>query len=115
MAKKDTQTQVTAAVADSKIDAIKQLIFGDNIAEYSQEFETLKNELEQRRQELTDLVDDTRKELMSAIDNLGTDLNIRISDLEESIHQRTTQLDKTKLDKNVLGDLLIKLGEKIQS
>lgn len=115
MAKKGTQPTVATAQADSKIDAIKQLIFGDNIAEYSQEFDTLKKELEQRRQELSDFIDDTRKELMGAIDNLGTDLNIRISDLEESIHQRTENLDNTKLDKSVLGDLLIKMGEKIQS
>lgn len=115
MAKKDIQNNSKVAAADSKIDAIKQLIFGDNIAEYSQEFETLKNELEQRRQELTGFIDETRKELMRAIDNLGTDLNIRISDLEESINQRTEDLDTKKLDKSILGDLLIKLGEKIQS
>lgn len=115
MAKKAAQPNNAALQADSKIDAIKQLIFGDNIAEYSQEFETLKSEIEQRRQELSDFIDDTRKELMGAIDNLGTDLNIRISDLEESINQRTEDLDKTKIDKNVLGDLLIKMGEKLQS
>jgi len=115
MAKKETQPKNTAALADSKIDAIKHLIFGDNIEEYSQEFDTLKKELEQRRQELTDYIDDTRKELMGAIDNLGTDLGIRISDLEESLNERTENLDKTKIDRSQLGNLLIKMGEKIQS
>lgn len=110
MAKKDDTLQ-----ADSKIDAIKQLIFGENMAEYSQEFETLKKELEQRRQELTDFIDDTRKELMGAIDNLGTDVNIRISDLEEGLNEKTETLEAQKMDRSQLGDLLIKMGEKIKS
>ncbi|MEP0263191.1 fructose 1,6-bisphosphatase [Dokdonia sp.] len=101
--------------ANSKIDAIKQLIFGENMAEYSQEFDTLKKELENRRRELSDYIDDTRKELMTAIDNLSTDVNIRISDLEESLNDKTTSLDEKKVDKSQLGNLLIKLGESIKA
>ena len=115
MAKKDIKEQIPPVDANSKIDAIKQLIFGENMAEYSQEFDTLKKELEKRRQELSDFIDDTRKELMVAVDNLGTDLNIRISDLEEAINDKTENLSKSKIDKSQLGDLLIEMGEKIKS
>ena len=51
MTKKNLENNAEVTNTDSKIDAIKHLIFGDNIAEYSQEFETLKNDLEKRRQE----------------------------------------------------------------
>lgn len=108
------QADPTLLEANSKIDAIKQLIFGENMAEYSQEFDTLKKELEQRRQELSDYIDDTRKELMTAIDNLSTDVNIRISDLEEALNDKTGDLDAKKVDKSQLGSLLIKLGENIK-
>lgn len=115
MAKKDVKTNAAPMQADSKIDAIKQLIFGENMAEYSQEFETLKKELAQRRQELSDFIDDTRKELMGAIDNLSTDVNIRISDLEDSLNEKAETLENKKVDRSQLGDLLIKMGEKIKS
>jgi len=115
MAKKETSASTTSVEANSKIDAIKQLIFGENMAEYSQEFDTLKKELEQRRQELSDFIDDTRKELMGAIDNLSTDLNIRISDLEDALNEKANNLDNKKVDRFQLGDLLIKMGEKIKS
>lgn len=115
MAKKDAQKAAPPIQSDSKIDAIKQLIFGENMAEYSQEFETLKKELAQRRQELSDFIDDTRKELMSAIDNLSTDVNIRISDLEDSMNEKTDTLENKKVDREQLGDLFIKMGEKIKS
>lgn len=115
MAKKAVENNQNVVNTESKIDAIKHLIFGDNIAEYSQEFDTLKKELEKRRQELSDFIDDTRKELMTAIDNLGTDVNIRISDLEESLNEKAEKLETKKVDRSQLGDLLIKMGEKIRS
>ncbi len=99
----------------SKIEAIKNLLFGENIAEYNQEFEDLKKDLEKRRTELLDYIDDTRKELMTAIDSLGTDVNIRISDLETSILDKTEELNKTKMSKESLGDLLIQLGTKVKA
>ena len=115
MAKKDNPDIPKQQEANSKIDAIKQLIFGENMAEYSQEFDTLKKELAQRRQELSDYIDDTRKELMTAIDSLSTDVNIRISDLEEALNDKAEALDAKKVDRSHLGDLLIKLGEKIKA
>lgn len=114
MGKKDDQELTTKEAANTKIDAIKQLIFGDNMAEYSQEFDTLKKEIEKSKEELTAYIEDTRKDLMTAIDNLSTDVNIRISDLEESMNDRTDALDNKKVDKAQLGDLLIALGENIK-
>jgi len=35
---------------------------------------------------------------------------IRISDLEESLRDKTDDLREKKVDKTVLGDLLVKLG-----
>jgi len=36
----------------SKIEVIKNLIFGENIAEYNSEFESLKKEIDSKRKEL---------------------------------------------------------------
>ena len=65
----------------SKIETIRDLIFGDNMTEYNSEFESLKKDLRAKRQELEDFIEATKKELHHAIDNLGTDVNIRITDL----------------------------------
>ncbi|WP_108867472.1 fructose 1,6-bisphosphatase [Aquimarina aquimarini] len=97
----------------SKIEAIKNLIFGENIAAYNSEFEKVKKEITSKKKDLEDLIDDTRKELFQAIDNLSTDLNIRITELEDNLADKTDMLDNKKVDKKVLGDLLINLGEKI--
>ena len=65
-----------------RLEAIKNLIFGENIQQIDQEFQAIKNHIEKRKEELEDFIAETRKELNSTIDNLATDLNIRITDLE---------------------------------
>jgi len=97
----------------SKIEAIKNLIFGENIAAYNSEFEMVKKDISNKKKELEDFIEDTRKELNQAIDNLSTDINIRITELEDNLTDRVDVLDSKKVDKETLGDLLIALGEKI--
>ncbi len=97
----------------SKIDAIKQLLFGENIQEYNSEFEAVKADILKKKKQLEGVIDDVRSELMKSIDNLSTDVNIRITDLETTINDKVDDLDQKKLDRNVLGELFISLGEKI--
>ena len=117
MAKKNTpeaSQEIPASLeVNSKIDAIKQLIFGDNIQAYDSEFEALKEDIKKKKEALESLIDEVREELLKNIDNLGTDINIRITELESSLEDKMDNLDDKKLDRKILGDLLMKLGEKI--
>ena len=97
----------------SKIDAIKQLIFGENIQEYNSEFEAVKQDILKKKKDLEDLIDTVKSELLQNIDNLSTDINIRITELENTLEDKADALDDKKLDRKLFGDLLIKLGEKI--
>ena len=118
MSKSNTKTKpenINGNILDnsSKIDAIKNLIFGDNIQEYDSEFQAVKDDIVSKKQELENLIDETRSELMQAIDSLSTDLNIRITDLEDALNKRVDSIDDKKLDRKQLGKLLMNLGEKI--
>ena len=44
---------------------------------------------------------------------MSTDVNIRITELEDKLEDRIEQLDSEKLNKKLLGNLLIELGEKV--
>lgn len=116
MAKKETtENQQLPDIANSKIEAIKNLIFGENIQEYNHEFDTLKADITKKREEMLSYVDDARKEIMTAVDNLSTDVNIRISDLEQSLDEKAQDLDNRKVSRDSLGDMLIRLGENIKA
>ena len=97
----------------SKLEAIKDLIFGENIKEYDSEFEFLKKDILKKKEELKSLINETHQELNTLIDNTSTDLNIRITALEDSIVDKTEDLAATKVDKKTLGQLLVKLGNQI--
>lgn len=99
--------------ASSKIDLIKNLIFGENIQEYNSEFEALKKDILDKKKVLEELIEEVRTDLNTAIDSVSTDVNIRVTELEEKLEDRIEQIDSEKLDKKLLGNLLIELGEKV--
>ncbi len=115
MAKNDNSTNNNVNDSTSKIDAIKQLIFGENIQEYNHEFEAVKLDILKKKKELESLLDDVKAELLQNIDNLSTDINIRITELENTLEDKADALEEKKLDRKLFGDLLIKLGEKISN
>ncbi len=106
--KKETTTNV-----NSKIDAIKELIFGENIQAYNSEFESVKADILAKKQELQDLISTVESELLKNIDNLSTDINIRVTDLENTLNDKLSDLDDKKASRKMLSDLFIKLGQNI--
>ncbi|WP_339893866.1 fructose 1,6-bisphosphatase [uncultured Algibacter sp.] len=97
----------------SKIDAIKELIFGENIQAYNSEFEGVKADILAKKEELQNLISTVESELLQNIDTLSTDINIRITDLENSVNDKLDNLDNKKVNRKLLSELFIKLGEKI--
>lgn len=97
----------------SKIETIRNLIFGENIEEYNSEFEALKSDILKKKKILEDLVEEVRQDLKTAIDNVAIDVNIRITELESKIDEKFENSEADNLDKSVLGKLLIELGEKV--
>lgn len=97
----------------SKIELIKNLIFGENIQAYNSEFDALKRDILDKKNALEALIEEVRTELSSAIDTVATDVNIRITELEDKLEDKIEQLDSDKLDKKMLGNFLIELGEKL--
>ncbi len=118
MGKNDTIEEVvqlnrTQDEAASKIETIRNLIFGDNIKEYNSEFESLKSDILKKKKILEDLVEEVRKDLKTAIDDVAIDVNIRITELENKIEEKVENLETDKVDRNTLGKMLMELGEKV--
>jgi hypothetical protein len=113
--KKATEPSNTTIDSASKIEAIKNLIFGENMVQYDTEFDTIRKDLQKKKEHLENYIDEVRNELMQSIDSLSTDVNIRITDLEDALNARTDALSEKKVDRKELGKLLINLGEKISS
>lgn len=105
-----TRAQDTSA---SKIETIRDLIFGENIQEYNSEFESLKSDILRKKKILEDLVEEVRQDLKTTIDNVAIDANIRITELENKIEEKVENLEADKVDRATLGKMLMELGEKV--
>lgn len=97
----------------SKIETIKNLLFGETIDAYDLEFEALKKDILAKKKVLEDMVEEASAELKLAVDSVATDVNIRISELEKNLENKIENLEEDAVDRRVLGKLLIELGEKV--
>ena len=97
----------------SKIEVIKNLIFGETIQAYDAEFESLKSDILEKKKVLEDLVEEIRNDLNTTLDSVATDVNIRITELEKNLDAKIEDIGEEKVNKKVLGKLLVDLGEKI--
>lgn len=97
----------------SKIDIIKNLILGDTIQTYDKELEVLKNDILEKKKVLEDLVEEIRNDLNTTLDSVSTDVNIRITELEKNLSEKIDDIGTDKVNKKMLGKLLVDLGEKI--
>ena len=100
---------------DAKIEAIKEIIFGENIKEIENEFQQTKQHIQEQRETLEAQVNNLRKELDKNLQQLAQDIQQQISKLQEEV---TTKLDKVKTDsadRVALGKLLEDVGKKLQS
>ncbi len=98
----------------SKIETIKNLIFGDSLHNLENEFETLKADILAKRKELHDLMDESRTSLQKAIDDVSDDVHARLTQLEGKLSDRIGDIEKSAMDGNELGDLLVELGKRIK-
>ncbi len=99
--------------SQQRLEAIKNLIFGENIEQINSDFDTIKKLIEKRKEELELFIEETSKDLNTLIDNLSTDVNIRITDLEENLNEKIDVLNHNKVDRSMLGKLFVSMGEKI--
>lgn len=101
------------ALSKSKIEVIKNLIFGENIQAYNTEFEKLRKDILNKKKSLESLIEEVRSELQSSIDDVSSDVNDRLNSLEERLENKIDDIESGVVQKEDLGNLLIQLGEKI--
>lgn len=100
---------------DPKLDAIKQIIFGENMVEYDQKFTDVLNQLNEAKQQLESQIKDTEAEINKVIAAFKKDFENRSSKIESTLEKEITRLDDKKTDRKALGKMLQNIGEKLQA
>ncbi len=109
---KDNNTSKNAN--DAKIDAIKQLIFGENIEQYDEEFKAIRDNIHAAQQQMNERLENTAAELKKLIETIQNEQDQKLNELKSQMDEEVKDLKNTKLDRQLLGDLLQEIGGKIK-
>jgi hypothetical protein len=96
-----------AAQYHSRIEAVKELIFGEDNAEIRQRLAELDQKIDSRISSLDD-------KLSGIIDELEKATNHRIDNLEMDLKSEIDRLDDQKTDRVRLGKMLEEIGKSLQ-
>lgn len=99
---------------EQKIDAIKEIIFGENIKEYEKEFKKLKDILSKHKEEFRVLLNDTKKDLMDQIKELDKEAHNQLDALKKETTNSINKLEDKKTSREQLADLLIEMGKNLK-
>jgi len=127
MAKKEEEAKQANPLGmsgDTKIEAVKQLIFGENMQQYDSEFNEIKalikktrteieTELNETRDALNKLINQTKDSLTNEIQDLRSDMNKKVTQLRADMDESVADLDDRKLNRKLLGTLLQEMGKQI--
>lgn len=125
MAKKEEAPKPLAGFSgDPKIEAVKQLIFGENMQQYDSEFNEIKalikrtrteieTEMNETRDALNKLINLTKDTLTTEIQDLRSDMNKKVTQLRADMDEAVADLDDRKLNRKLLGALLQEMGKQI--
>ena len=116
MAKNPEQNNESASnqQVDTRIAAVRDLIFGENIQKYDSEFEDVYDKIKS----LKDRTDKGLSEAVTSLENKLSDLESlvdhKFQDLNDDLDKRLADLDDEKADRRKLGKALEKIAQMLQ-
>jgi vacuolar-type H+-ATPase subunit I/STV1 len=111
----DKNTESTSSQqVDSRIAAVRDLIFGENIQQYNSEFadvyDKIKNLEESSKKNLSDSV----AHLENKLADLESLVDHKFQDLNNDLDKKLAELDDEKADRRKLGKALEKIAQMLQ-
>ena len=94
----------------SKLQAVKELIFGQEIKNYDSEFKNIHETIEKNSSSIEKVLHLQEK----LFEKLEKTLTLRIDRVETDMQKKIATLEDKKTDRAKLGKLLIQIGEKLQ-
>ena len=94
-----------------KLSAIRDIIFGNEIKEYNEEFSDIKNVIDTNKSESNKQDESLHKK----IEDLSAKMDEGLEKLNNLLTDKINTLSQEKTDRQKLGDLLVKIGQDLKS
>jgi len=115
---KKSQVLTEAKPAQGEVDRIRDIIFGPQIRDYEQRFQTLQHDLSRLQQDLDRLtgeLSDQGSEQNKKLQNLRQEMRQGDDDLRSELRRTAQKLMDDKVDRLMLGELFIELGKHLKT
>lgn len=100
---------------DSKIAAVRELIFGENIKQYDTEFADVYAEIKRLKESSQANLSEAITSLENKLADLESLFDSKVSDLTTDMDKRLADLDEEKADRKKLGQALEKIAQMLQA
>ena len=101
------------AESAQEVDRIRDIIFGSQMRDYSQQFQAVQRDLERLQQEvdrLTEQLAEQDRGQGKKLQNLRREMRRADDDLRDELRQTAQSLTAEKVDRVALGELFIEFG-----
>ena len=109
------EVQDNAQQPDNRLEAVRELLFGQNVQEYRGDIKETRELLEKQRSELDQNAAELEDRLNAKIDALEEKMMAHIDKTAEKINNRLDKLQETKADKKKLADYLVSIAKKLEA
>lgn len=104
----------TTQQVDTRIAAVRDLIFGENIQQYNSDFEDVFNKIKALQNKTESSLADAITNLENKLADLESLMDHKFQDLNDDLDKKLADLDDEKADRKKLGKALEKIALMLQ-
>jgi DNA repair exonuclease SbcCD ATPase subunit len=101
-----------------EVDRIRDIIFGPQMRDYQQRFQTVQRDLDRLQQEINQLSEQLAEQDRSQgerLQALRKEVRRADDDLRNELRETAKELGTAKVDRVILGDLFVELGTRLKT
>ena len=98
-----------------KLEAVRDLLFGQNVKEYRDEFKELKDMIKSNREEIDKSAADFKTDVLDRLEKLDDKINKKIDDTSQEIKDKLSALSDDKADRKKIANLLSDMARQLDS
>lgn len=110
-----TAKQTQFAKELNKLDSIRDILFGENMQQYQNEFDQIKSIIRDNQERTDTRISEIRTELIDKITALEDMLNARLTQTENALSNKIAELKDEKTDRKALASLFMDIAKKLDA
>lgn len=101
----------TTSPEQDKLNAVRELLFGQNVKEYREEIQEVKDLTDKNKVETDQSIDSTKVEILQKLDQLSKQFDERSVQIEKKLEA----LSESSVDRNNLASMLKDIATRLES